>query len=128
MSKLSSSSDVLETDHHIFKFNPISFKVEANAISTMVDTNTIMLWPFLFTYIDLELKWYNISLTLHSITLPIIKSFFSVVVLKHTISKRNKLLSCHKNLTRITSLITNVWNFDWNMISQSFYFLHFSFR
>ena len=64
MSKLSlsSSSDVLETDHHIFKFNPISFKVEANAISTMVDTNTIMLWPFLFTYIDLELKWYIISL------------------------------------------------------------------
>ena len=63
----------------------------------------------------------------HYSTFVIKKSIFSDVVLKHTISKRNKLLSWHKNLTRITSLITNVRNFHRNMFSQSSYFLHFSF-
>ena len=72
-----------------------------------------------------SIRWH--CTTAHYSTFVLKKSIFSAVVLKHTISKRNKLLSWHKNLTRITSLITNVRNFDRNMISQSFYFLHFSF-
>ena len=55
------------------------------------------------------------------------KSYFSVVVMKHTISKSNKPLSWHRNFTRITSLTFPGQDFDRNIINQSFYSLQFSF-
>ena len=74
-------------------------------------------------FIFARFKTFNFSiLVIHYSTFVLKKSIFSAVVLKHTISKRNKLLSWHKNLTRITSLITNVRNFDRNMISHIFLF------
>ena len=120
--QLSSSSSTIS---HITNWNKIFASKK-----TILDT-------YLVGYINIKLSFisriYKVNLCKdypfppHNITFVIIKTFFSDVVLKHTISKRNKLLSWHKNLTRITSLITNVRNFDRNMISQSFYFLHFSF-
>ena len=56
------------------------------------------------------------------------KSIFSGVVMKHTISKRNKPLSWHRNFTRITSLTSPGQDIDTYMIFYFFIFYKYYFH